>query len=156
MASCLQECQLAEEGVVQNFIRCYQHWWPTQCNSKIVSPCRCIDRDCHWLTRIFLACKSWELSEQLCSTKHVQSLAIAQCYWPALLRSLRQEDYVPELVNVVVQMYIKKCPVNAENTELKKVDVTVFWDYSLFQNSRYKNVFVFVSCLVNGLQNLKF
>lgn len=108
MASCLQECQLAEEGVVQNFIRCYQHWWPTQCNSKIVSPCRCIDRDCHWLTRIFLACKSWELSEQLCSTKHVQSLAIAQCYWPALLRSLRQEDYVPELVNVVVQMYIKK------------------------------------------------
>lgn len=145
MASCLQEHHLAEEGAVQILIRCYQHWWQSQCNSKIISPCRHIDRDCNWLTRIFLACKNQELSEQLSSMKRIQSLAIARCYWPALLRSLRQQDDVPGLVNVVVPMYIKKkCPVNAENTELRKVDVTVFWGYSLFQNCRYKNVFCFL------------
>lgn len=155
MASCLQECHLAEEGAVQIFIRCYQHWWQTLCNSKIISPCRSIDRDFHWLTSIFLACKNWKLSEQLYPMKRIKLLVIAQCYWPVLLRrSLRQEDYVPQLDNVVVQVFIKKCPVNAENTDLRKVDVNCVW--RLFQNYRYKNVLVFVSCLVNGLKNLKF
>lgn len=157
MASCLQECRLTEEGAVQIFIRCYQHWWQTQCNSKIISPCRHIGRDCHWLTRIFSACKNWELSEQHCSMKRIQSLAIAQCYWPAHLRSLRLEDFMPGLDNAVFQMYIrKKRPVNAENNELRKVDITMFWDNSLFKNSRYKNVLLFVSCFVNGLKTLKF